>query len=289
VHREFFEWPDAPEADFAVIGSPIHHSLSPLMHAAAYRELGLNYRYVAVHVPPGEVGRALDRLERLGYRGVNVTVPHKEEVLGSVDVADAFAKRVGAANTARLRSLHTREVERVNAAGRFVASDFREATNTDAPGFLKTLQPLSMKGKRVTILGAGGSARAIVAILVDNGYLVQIYNRTRQRAIELVEQLGVSAAVLDRPNLDADLIVNTTSAGLAGQSLNLDWSQAPAHAVAYDLVYGDTVFLREARKAALGVVDGLSLLVEQGALAFEWWTGLDAPRISMMDAVKCES
>ena len=291
--REFFEWPDAPEADYAVIGSPVHHSLSPIMHQAAYRALGLSYRYVAIHVPPGEVCRALDRLERLGYKGVNVTVPHKEEVLSCVEEVDAFARRVMAANTIKLRSPHTplgtshhtRSVVGVDPE----TLGSRRAINTDAPAFIQTLGSLKLRGRRAMILGAGGSARAIVAILADNGYQVQIHNRTTSRAIELVEQLGVSAAVLETPNLNCDLIVNTTSAGLAGQSLGLDWSQAPPHAIAYDLVYGDTRFLLEASRAGLKTIDGLPLLVEQGALAFEWWTGLGAPREAMLEAVKSAS
>ena len=291
--REFFEWPDAPEADYAVIGSPVHHSLSPIMHQAAYRALGLSYRYVAIHVPPGEVCRALDRLERLGYKGVNVTVPHKEEVLSCVEEVDAFARRVMAANTIKLRSPHTplgtshhtRSVVGVDPE----TLGSRRAINTDAPAFIQTLGSLKLRGRRAMILGAGGSARAIVAILADNGYQVQIHNRTTSRAIELVEQLGVSAAVLETPNLNCDLIVNTTSAGLAGQSLGLDWSQAPPHAIAYDLVYGDTPFLLEASRAGLKTIDGLPLLVEQGALAFEWWTGLGAPREAMLEAVKSAS
>lgn len=281
--REFFEWPDAPEADFAVIGSPIHHSLSPIMHEAIYQELKLPHRYVAVHVAPGQVCSALDRLERLGYRGVNVTVPHKEEVLSCCGQISAFEARVRAANTIKLSSHHTRSVVGVN------RERSREATNTDAPAFLATLKPLDLKGNRVTILGAGGSARAIAAILADNDYQVKIHNRTKARAIDLVEQIGISAAVLDQPDLDADLIVNTTSTGLSGESLNLDWSQAPSQAVAYDLLYGQTEFLKGAQAHGLRTVDGLPLLVEQGALAFEWWTGRQAPREAMMEAVRSAS
>ncbi|MEZ0325713.1 MAG: shikimate dehydrogenase [Fimbriimonas sp.] len=266
---EVYEWRDAPVADFAVIGDPIGHSLSPAMHQAAYRELGVPYRYVAIHVPPGGVAAALDHLKALGYRGVNATVPHKQEVIDWCEEVEPFARRVGAANTISLDVPATRCI------------------NTDAPGFMETLPALP---ETVLLLGAGGSARSLAAALSDCGCRLRIYNRTRARAEEMVNALGLQAELLDRPDLEgADLVLNTTSSSLSGESLALDWNTAKPGALAYDLVYGNTPFLEEAEKAGLRTLDGLPLLVAQGALSLEWWLRIRAPRAAMMEALRCAS
>jgi len=249
-------------ADFAVIGDPVGHSRSPRMHQAAYDALKLPYRYVAVHVGRGSVGKALDRLAALGYRGVNVTVPHKEEALAWAAQADELSRRIGAANTLRLAT--------------------KEATNTDAGGFLDTIQGLA--GREATMLGAGGTARALAAVLPGAGYQVRVWNRTRERAMALADEFGLS--VLEEPTVDADLVVNTTSAGLHGDRLPLDWSEARNGTVAYDLVYGETPFLTEAAARGLRTIDGQSLLVAQGARSFEWWLGLTPSREAMAEAIR---
>jgi shikimate dehydrogenase len=260
---------EAPDADFAVIGDPVSHSLSPRMHQAAYAALGLPYRYVAIQVALGEVGAALDHLAERGYRGVNVTVPHKEEALNWARSAEGFAAKVRAANTVNLRE--------------------RSCINTDAPGFLETLRPFGFERKSVLVLGAGGSARAIVAALVDDGWGVSIFNRTAAKAEELALSFGGTAVSCPDPN-GASLIVNTTSASLQGEEIPCDWSQAPVGAVAYDLMYASepTPFLRSASAHGLRMLDGLDLLVAQGALSFEWWLGIPAPRKAMKDALRRE-
>ena len=144
-----YPWREAPEAEFAVIGDPVGHSLSPRMHAAAYQALGLSYRYLAIHVLPGEVGQALARMESLGYQGVNVTVPHKEEALAWAKDSEPLARRVRAANTLRLAD--------------------KACINTDAPGFLDTLSEFHPEPRTAIILGAGGSARAIAVALMGAG------------------------------------------------------------------------------------------------------------------------
>lgn len=253
-----FDWPSAPDAEFAVIGHPVSHSLSPQMHAAAYRFHHLPYRYVAIEVPPGEVGIALEHLRESGYRGVNVTVPHKAEALAWAITADDFSTRVGAANTFNLPD--------------------RSCINTDGPGFIRSISDL--KPGRCLLLGAGGSSRAIALALVEAGWEVAIYNRTPKNAVALVQDLAISAQILQHPiAAGCSLVINATSSSLRGDSIPVDWQGASAGAVAYDLMYdaNPTPFLTEAGGRGLTTIDGRSLLVHQGALAFTWWTGLAAP------------
>jgi shikimate dehydrogenase len=267
---EVWSWRSAPEAGYAVIGDPVTHSLSPAMHTAAFRESLLRDHYVAIQAPRGEVAAALEHLGTLGYKGVNVTIPHKEEALSFAAGADEFCVKVRACNTIRM----------VDRAG----------INTDGRGFLASLDELGVgSGSRVLVLGAGGSARALALALADAGYLLRIFNRTLANAEALVSSLGISAEIANSPNPDgAALVVNTTSASLAGDSLKVDWSRAEPGAIAYDLMYGSepTPFLAEASASGLKAVDGKALLVAQGALSFEWWTGLKAPRQAMWEAIR---
>lgn len=259
-----YEWHEVPPADFAVIGDPVAHSRSPQMHEAAYRALGLNLRYVAVRVSAGKVGDALDHFREIGFKGVNVTVPHKAEAMDWGD-PDELAEKIGVANTIDLHS--------------------RIATNTDAPGFLDTLEPFVFpKGASALILGAGGSARAIAAVLPSAGFEVSIWNRTPIRAEELAGEFGLSP--VDLATADYDLVVNTTSAGLSRERLPLDWDRARPSTVAYDLVYGNTPFLQEAEERGLRTLDGKELLVAQGARSFEFWLGIAPPREVMREAIQ---
>ncbi len=258
------EWREAIPGDFAVIGDPISHSKSPAMHAAAYRELGLDLSYRAVRVPVGEVRAALLHLRTLSYRGVNVTVPHKAEALAACEQVEDLARRIGAVNTVRLDGL----------VGR----------NTDGPGFLRSL-PVKEPGLAV-ILGAGGSAAAVAVALADVGWKVEIYNRTRSRAESLAALIGgevrEEAAVAG-----ADLLVNATSAELLGSGLSIDWAGVRPSAHAVDLMYGaePSPFMREALQNGLTAQDGRGMLMEQGALALEWWLGVAAPREAMLVAI----
>jgi shikimate dehydrogenase len=264
-----YRWQDAPEADFAVIGDPVAHSLSPNMHQAAYAALGLSYKYVAIKVPVGTVDRALERLAHLGYKGVNVTVPHKEAALAWLDDADPVCQRARACNTLKPKQ--------------------RTGINTDAPGFAETLTEFAFPARpRALVLGAGGSSRAIMSALDQAGFRLAIYNRTRENAVRVITDLAVRADLLEHPDVAGfDLIVNTTSAQLDGEELHIDWTHAEPDAVAYDLTYQPnlTPFLEPASRAGLRCVDGKPLLVAQGALAFEWWLGTPAPREVMAKAL----
>jgi shikimate dehydrogenase len=267
---EVFTWRDAPKAQFAVLGDPVGHSLSPQMHQAAFQALSLPYRYVAIRVPEGELARALDHLGGMGYVGVNLTLPHKEAALEWVTEPDAFVRRAGAVNTVRL-------------AG-------KSGINTDAPGFLDTLEDLKVEPPGpVLVLGAGGAARAISTALVDAGYKVKLYNRTPKKAKELVASTGIKATVASAPDPSGiALIVNATSASVEGDALKIDWSSADRKTIAYDLMYGPELspFLLEAGLAGLKVVDGLEMLIRQGARALEWWLGCKAPVEEMRRAVR---
>lgn len=258
-----YAWREAPEADFAVIGDPVAHSLSPQMHEAAYKALGLDYKYVAILVPVGEVAMALDHLRELNYRGVNVTVPHKGEAIGWCDHVGVFVEQVQAVNTIDVRR--------------------HSGINTDANGFLATLAGIPVGS--ALMLGAGGSARALARALVREGWDLRIWNRTAERATELAELTGAKAVDEANPT-GASLILNTTSASLDGDSLPVVWDAAKPEAVAYDLAYGDSPFLKEAQARGLKTMNGLPMLVEQGALSLEWWIGVRAPRTAMLAAVE---
>lgn len=268
-----YPWCEAPSAEFAVIGDPIGHSRSPVMQTAGLRSVGREDRYVAVHVPKGEVPQALDHLLKLGYRGVNVTVPHKEAALAWSESADAFTRRVGAANTIDLAR--------------------RCATNTDAPGFLDTLKSLEVAPPGpVLILGAGGSARALVPALAEAGFDLLLWNRTRPKVESLRDELAPNAKILSFPDAaGCAMVVNATSASLGGNAgLEVDWPNTHSFdpPIAYDLVYGatPTTFLESARAAGWRTVDGRHLLVAQGARSLHWWIGVEPDRAAMLAALE---
>jgi len=246
-----------------VAGWPVAHSKSPAMFEPALRELGLDWSYVALPLPPELFGDAARSLAASGYRGINVTMPHKRAAHDLADALTPAARAIGAANTL------TYEDGRI------------EADNTDAGGFLDALET-DPAGLRCVVLGAGGSARAVTWALLDGGAAeVAIWNRTHERATELAADLGATA--IDRPRA-ADLIVNCTSVGLDGgeeaavlSAVGLDGVDPPA--TFFDLVYGDgpTPLARWALRGGGRVVDGLEMLVRQGARSLERWTGRQAP------------
>lgn len=260
-------WREAPAAEFAVIGDPVGHSLSPAMHRAAFRALGWTYRYRAIRVPAEEFAPALAWLTRLGYRGLNVTLPLKEQAFGWADILDEPTLRLGVANTLCL------------ATGR--------GTNTDAPGFLDVLREAGVTpGGRVLLLGAGGTARALARVLADAGHGVSIWNRTASRAEKLASEVG-GVAVEGAAAAGYSLVVNATAAGLAGESPPVEWRGAEGSTLAIDAAYGEgpTPFVRDAARRGLRAMDGRALLLAQGTRSFEWWHGVPAPRGPMASAL----
>lgn len=257
-----------------LLGDPVAHSVSPAMHNAALRELGLPGCYVARRVARDELREAVERLRRPPFLGANVTVPHKEAVAAMVDVETDSAVTIGAINTI------VREGTRLR------------GDNTDAPGLLAALEAaLGMVpyGMRVLLLGAGGAGRAAAVALLSGGPAgLSIYNRNAPRAEALAGAMharfggrvrAVDAVAAREEAGDADLIVNATSAGLDGASLPLDGLQVRPGAAAYDMVYtpSPTPFMRMLAAQGAHVADGLDMLVFQAAASFHAWTGHEAP------------
>ena len=257
-----------------VLGHPVAHSRSPAMHNAAFAALGLDWRYVKLAVPPALFVETVRALPGSGYRGANVTIPHKVAALGIADRVTAAARGAGAANTLT-----------------FAAEGAIEADNTDAGGFLDALGE-SPRGRRALVLGAGGAGRAIAWALREEGAAeVLIWNRTPERAEELARELALEAVPEPR---SADILVNATSVGLAAvgpaeavRALGLEPLDAPA--VVVDLVYSErtTAVVAWGERVGARVVDGLEVLVRQGARSFERWTG-QAPPLDVMRAAARE-
>lgn len=261
-----------------VIGNPIKHTMSPLMHNAAFRERGLDYLYVPFNVKEEGLGDAIAGMRGLDIRGLNVTIPHKIAVMQYLDELDPLAEKIGAVNTI------------VNENG------LLRGYNTDASGFLRSLLERGIEpgGKNVVVMGAGGASRAISFILADRGAILSILNRPSEFtwAVELARRISqdfkkeAGALELNEKNLarvleKADILVNATSVGMTP-----DIDKTPVNAellkpglVVFDIVYNPvrTRLLREAGKAGAETVSGLDMLVWQGALAFEKWVGVKAP------------
>jgi shikimate dehydrogenase len=242
------------------------------MHNAAFRALGLDWRYVKLPVPPALFAETVRALPASGFRGANVTIPHKHAALELADERTPSAAAIGAANTLT-----------------FGEDGVIEADNTDAPGFLAALGE-DAHGLRALVLGAGGAARAVAWALREAGASeVTVWNRTPERAKALADDLGITCDL--RP-ATCDLLVNATSVGLTPrldeaatlEQLQLDELDPPG--IVVDLVYGDdpTPLLGWAARGGSRTVDGLEVLVRQGALSFERWTGVEAPIEAMRAA-----
>jgi shikimate dehydrogenase len=269
----------------AVLGYPVGHSRSPAMHNAAFRELGLDWRYEAIEVEPERFEALVRELPGRGFAGANVTVPHKLRALAAADSSSAVARAVGAANT-------------------LVFAGEISADNTDVEGFTRALRdraPGAPAGMRALVLGAGGSARAVVYGLLRQGAArVDVWNRHPERALSLVEELSAHAAtgqlrMVPEPSAgEADLLVNTTSVGMVVDKPSPraadDFKQLHISAdnwgdvqLVVDLVYRDedTPLIKQAEAQGITHVDGFDILVHQGAASFEIWTGKEAPLEAM--------
>jgi shikimate dehydrogenase len=238
------------------------------MHNAAFAARGMeDWLYTRLPLPPAVFAEAVQALPASGYRGVNVTIPHKGDALAVADAASEAAAAIGAANTLTFNG------------------GAIEADNTDAQGFLDALgEPLA--GRSVLVLGAGGAARAVIWAAREAGASeVLVWNRTTERARLLAADFGVEA--VGRPRA-ADVLVNTTSVGLSGSLDDLPLADAGDPGLVADLVYGrsDPPVTAWARARGARVTDGLEVLVRQGALSFVRWTGEDPPLALMRDAVR---
>ncbi|HEX7245747.1 MAG TPA: shikimate dehydrogenase [Solirubrobacterales bacterium] len=258
----------------AVLGHPVGHSRSPAMQNAALAELGLGeeWSYEAIDVAPDAFEVRVRAMLGEGFVGANVTVPHKGAALALADDLSEASREIGAVNTLL-----------------FADGEIR-AENTDADGLLRSL-PGPPSGMRALVLGAGGAARAVVWALLREGATVEVWNRTESRSRDLCVELGGQPAS-SPDQASYDLIVNSTAVGLRGESpfgeLPLGAADFRPGQVVLDMVYGGepTDLLRAAARGGATAVDGIEVLVQQGALSLELWTGRPAPLDTMRAAAR---
>jgi shikimate dehydrogenase len=263
-----------------IFGYPVEHTISPPMHNAAFSCLGLDYFYVPFLVSPEALGDAVAGLRAMSIRGVNITVPHKERVIPMLDRIDDEAAFIGAVNTIR------------NDNG--VLTGF----NTDGRGFMRSLREadIVVKDKRVLILGAGGAARAVGYYLCRDASRVFVHDIDREKAGLLarhldqvrgnVESTGGDPSCIGETARGCDIIVNATPLGLKPHDpLPLDEASILPHHAVCDLIYRDTPLLRAAAGLGCRTLDGSGMLLWQGVLAFEIWTGVKPPVEVMKDAL----
>ncbi|QTH46635.1 shikimate dehydrogenase [Cohnella sp. LGH] len=273
---------DSHTALFGVIGDPIRHSKSPIMLNRAFRETGVNGVYAAFHVTPERLEQAIAGVRGLGFRGLNVTIPHKVEVMQFLDEISEGAQAIGAVNTI------------VNENGRLIGY------NTDGIGYVRSLKEEAepdLSGKTIVVLGAGGAARGILWALAQEGpAAIFVANRTEAKAVELAGSFPSAMRISAVPGnglqsvvAEADVVVNTTSVGMSPNvdALPIDPAWLKPGAVASDLIYNPlkTAFLSRAEERGCRIHGGLGMFVYQGAYAFEYWTGKPAPIAAMREVV----
>ncbi len=267
---------DAATRFAGIIGSPVSHSLSPAMHNAAFQAVGLNWAYLAFPVAPEGVGEALAGLAAVGCCGLNVTIPHKQAVMEHCASVSDAARAIGAANTLV-----------PDGAGGF------DAHNTDAEGFQRALDeavPDDVAAGVVLLIGAGGAGRAVAHAVAQRGGRLLVSNRSPEKAAELGWVVPFDAAALNAAAEQATLVVNATSLGMGSDECppELPLAGLGPGQVVNDLVYcpGGTPWSHAAAARGARTVDGLGMLLHQGAAAFERWTGRDAPLDVMRAALR---
>lgn len=262
-----------------IFGCPITHTLSPLMHNTAIDKIGLDMVYLPFEVEPEDLGTAVNAIRALNIIGVNITIPHKEAVIKFLDEVSDDARLIGAVNTI------------VNKNGRLIGY------NTDGDGYLASLKRdlgFNVRGKNILILGAGGAARAIIFAIAKKGAKrIVIANRTIKKAVYIYNKfkghfrgveiltLGIDKQELKKRLIDANLVINTTSASMEGkEDLEIPFNAISKKAVVSDIVYKPlaTRFLKNADRSGIKTHSGLGMLVEQGALSFKLWTKKDMPK-----------
>lgn len=246
----------------AIIGNPIEHSLSPLIHNAAFEHLKLNYVFLAFKV--GHLKEAVMGIRALSLKGVSVTIPHKVEVMDYLDDIEEVAGKIGAVNTV------------VNREGKL------HGYNTDWSGAIKALEKkMELRGKKTMLLGAGGAARAIAFGLKEKDVDLTILNRTVKKAEVLATELGCQYGGLElMESFKPDILINTTSLGMYPQVNDMPVRKAfLKDMLVFDIVYNPlkTLLIREAEQNGCVTVVGLEMFVNQAALQFELWTGKKAP------------
>jgi len=259
-----------------LFGYPVEHTLSPAMHNAAFKELGLNYCYVPFSVHPDYLEKAVQSIKALNLAGVNVTVPHKEKVLPYLDEINEEASFIGAVNTI------------VHSGGRLIGY------NTDGRGFMQSLADngISAEGKNILIIGAGGACRAISYYLSQKAKLLQLFDIDKEKVGKLVHDLqqirNNVSSVENVSGVDRfHIIINATPLGLKeGDPLPVDTSLLRKEQIVCDLIYKKTPLLEQAEKRGCVNLNGLGMLLWQGVFAFELWTGKRPDVEIMRNALK---
>jgi len=252
-----------------VIGWPIKHSRSPMIHNYWLQKYNIAGSYQKIAVSPQELSSFLAGLSDNGFKGCNVTIPHKEKVFEQVKVVDAVTRQIGAVNTV------------------YMENNTLYGLNTDGYGFISNLKDQvpnwQSKDKKCVILGAGGAARAIIAILLNEGASkITLVNRTISRARNLAQEFGSTVDVIAFEDIelclpDADLLVNSSSLGMTGQPpLEIALTPLSSNCVVSDIVYDplETALLKQAKDKGHKTVDGLGMLLHQAVPAFEKWFGI---------------
>jgi len=257
----------------AVIGDPIAHSLSPVMFNAAFEAAEMDWVFVAFRVPAGDTARALDGMRAFGIAGLSVTMPHKDAAYALADELTPAAEALAAVNCI------------MNRDGTLVGH------NTDGDGFIAALTAdgVEVAGVRVAVLGGGGAARSVIAALGRAGAETVVVNRSPERAEAAAALGGDRCSVGTIRDLDgASIVVNATSVGMGGSGLVLPAEKLSPSQIVVDLVYHpvETALLAAARERGARAIDGVGMLVHQGALAFSLWTGTDAPIDAMTRAAR---
>jgi len=258
-----------------LFGYPVEHTLSPAMHNAAFEYLGMDYRYLPFLVHPDFINQAVNAVKALTLAGVNVTVPHKETVIPFLDIVDEEAAFIGAVNTIVYRE------------GRL------HGYNTDGRGFMRSLSEnnILVEGTKILVVGAGGASRAISYYLSEKSRALFLYDIAKQKLDTLVSDLSkirtnVSALVQPERLEGFDIIINATPLGLKKDDpLPLDISGLSPHQVVCDLIYKKTRLIEGASQRGCRTMDGLGMLLWQGVLAFELWTGVLPPVEIMRNAL----
>ncbi len=265
---------------YAVIGDPIDHSLSPNIHNAAFRELGLDCTYIAYRIPKGELAAGIEALKKIKISGFNVTIPHKIEMIKFLDSVNEDCSIIGATNTVS------------NDDGRLIGY------NTDMDGFLDPLKrrKINLADTKVLLIGAGGAARAIVAAFAkEKAEKITIANRTLKKGNDLAQfahKIGIEANAISLDEVkesasDYNIIVNATSVGLNNEPSPISTETINENSIVYDIVYKpiNTDLIKQAKNNGATIVYGYEMLLGQAILAFKIWHGVDAPYDAMKRSI----